>query len=275
MRLALLMSATLFLAVMCACGGGGSPSGAEEDVPLQALQPSPTATATPVPDTDTDGISDAVDACPNKPETPAGPDVDSPDGCPDTLEDYVAFAVKDIGGYWQLRTRSFGIVYAPPVDVVCYTEPIRTACGRAVLGNAFYCALDHKVYYDAAFLAAELAQHGDFAPVFILAHEWGHVLQANLGLVFNQAFFSIDLELQADCMAGVYTASADERKLLDLGDLDEAAVTLLAVGDQSEVAWYDEGAHGTAEERVAAFRAGYAEGLGVCGRVSRTDTRPR
>ena len=67
--------------------------------------------------------------------------------------------------------------YIPPGGVVPYTRPIRTACGPAEPGNAFYCSADHSIYYDANLLTSMVTDVGDFAPVVAVAHEWGHLVQ--------------------------------------------------------------------------------------------------
>lgn len=262
LRLAAIPGSIVGLALLVACGGSS------EDEPLY-LRGSPVSSASPtatLPDADGDRVPDGEDQCPDGAERPGGIDVQAPDGCPDSLDDLVAFAIADIGKYWQTRLSGIVVAYVAP-EVIAYDSEGRSACGRLPLNNAFYCGLDNGIYYDRGLMEREFTERGDFAPFLILAHEWGHLVQAHIGL-FGIELHSIDYELQADCMAGVYARNANQRKLLALGDLETAAAALFAVGDESGIEWYDEGAHGTPDERVFAFRAGFDKGLGVCATVA-------
>jgi predicted metalloprotease len=254
---------------ICLAGLLGSCGGEAEDQPLY-LRGGGTATpsAPAAPDGDADGVRDADDACPEAPERVGGLDYDDPDGCPDTLEELVSFGVEDIDNYWATRLRGIAVGYAAP-EVVPYAEAIPTACGPAPLDNAIYCGFDNTIYYHTRLFEEEFERNGDFAPILILAHEWGHVVQAHIGFFALENLYDIDYELQADCMAGVYARNLNQRKLLDVGDLDEAGATLFAIGDDAaEVAWYDPGAHGTGEERAYAFQTGFEQGLSICASVA-------
>ncbi len=99
----------------------------------------------------------------------------------------------------------------------------------------------------------------DVAPQAILAHEFGHHIQMVLDSFKNDY---LD-ELYADCFAGVYTRDADERGLLEDGDLEEALRGLIAAGDSEDTPW-DSPSHGTPEQRAKAFADGYQNGLGRC-----------
>lgn len=248
-------------ACAAACGVGG------EDEPLYLRGSSNTTpTTTPAPDADGDSVADDVDRCPDTPERPGGVDFAAPDGCPDSLDDLVAFAIADIDKYWQTRLRGIIVAYDTPEVIACRAGA-EAGCGFDLEGNAFYSGRDNSIYYDVGLFEQQFTENGDFAPILILAHEWGHLVQAHVGF-FSLDLHSIDYELQADCMAGVYARNANQRKLLALGDLEAAAASLLGFGDESDVAWYDEGAHGSPEERVFAFQAGFKEGLGVCASVA-------
>ncbi len=264
------MTRTPWLAAALVLGGMlGSCGGEPEDQPLYRRgSGTSTPTALAAPDGDGDGVPDADDVCADGPERVGGLDYDDPDGCPDTLDELVAFGVQDIDNYWATRLRGIAVGYAAP-EVVPYTEEILTACGPAPLDNAIYCGFDNTIYYDASFFAQEFERNGDFAPILILAHEWGHVVQAHVGFFALENLYDIDYELQADCMAGVYARNLNQRQLLDVGDLDESGATLLRIGDDAdEVAWYDPGAHGTGEERTYAFQTGFEEGLSICASVA-------
>jgi predicted metalloprotease len=256
---------TLCLCLLfAACTGGG-----EEDAPLfRRGSADVTPTGTPAPDSDGDAVADAADLCPEALERTGGLDFDEPDGCPDSIDELIAFAAKDIDAYWATRLRGIAVGYLAP-EVVPYREQVSTACGPAPLDNAIYCGFDHKIYYDASLFEREFEENGDFAPILILAHEWGHVVQAHIGFFALENLYDIDYELQADCMAGVYARNLNQRKLLAVGDLDEAGATLFNFGDDAgEVAWYDPGAHGTGEERTYAFQTGFEQGLSICANVA-------
>ena len=257
----LALGASLLVAAV-ACRG----SDPEEPLYLRGSGSS-TPTLAPTADGDADGVADEDDACPAAPERVGGLDHEAPDGCPDTLEELVAFAIEDIDEYWGTRLTGIGVGYQTPT-VVPYTEEIPTPCGPAPLDNAIYCGFDNAIYYDANLFAAEFESKGDFAPVLTLAHEWGHVVQAHIGFFALENLYDIDYELQADCMAGVYARNLNQQDLLDVGDLDESAATLFDIGDDEDVAWYDPGAHGTGEERTYAFQAGFEQGLSVCASVA-------
>lgn len=214
-------------------------------------------------DTDGDGINDRDDACPEQEEDNRWSFEDESDGCPDGLDDLARLAEFDIDGFWERTSQNFQLPYEGPDEVVAYTDGVDTPCGAAVPNNAFYCALDHRIYYHEPFIDRQLEQIGDFAVVFVLAHEWGHLMQANLGLLTEDTF-TIALELQADCLAGAYTADADKRGLLEQGDTDEGVVTLINSGDPAGVPWFHPAAHGSPEQRVSAFRAGYQGGIEAC-----------
>ncbi|MEX0784757.1 MAG: neutral zinc metallopeptidase [Dehalococcoidia bacterium] len=262
-RLVLLVTILVSLLALAACGG------ADEDQPLYLRDSEDaTPTGTPAPDADGDAVPDATDACPDTAERTGGLDFESPDGCPDSLAELVAFAAADIDDYWATRLRGIAVGYVAP-ELIPYREAVPTGCGPAPLDNAIYCGFDHTVYYDEALFEREFEVNGDFAPILILAHEWGHVVQAHIGFFALENLYDIDYELQADCMAGVYARNLNQRKLLALGDLDEAGATLLNIGDDAgEVAWYDPGAHGTGEERTYAFQTGFEDGLSICANVA-------
>lgn len=116
--------------------------------------------------------------------------------------------------------------------------------------NAFYCPDDAKIVYDLDFLAALYASSGDFAPVSILAHEWGHHVQHQSG----PGEFSIQDELMADCFAGAFTSSADEAAALA-----EQMLTFYELGNEQyePTTWFGALEHGAPTQRAAAWSMGY------------------
>jgi uncharacterized protein len=212
-----------------------------------------------IPNTDSQG--NKVDFCPNYPENINK--VFDTDGCPDTMQTLMIFAAQDLDTFWTEVFKESGVRYRPPADFLPYTRPVQTACGPAVLNNAFYCPRAHGIYYDYNFLQDQLNDDGDFAPVTILAHEWGHLVQGNLNLLTGQ-FYTIQTELQADCFAGAWAKHAADRGLLEEGDLEEGANSLFKAGDDIDLPWFDPGAHGQPEQRVEAFTIGFEQGVDGC-----------
>ena len=151
----------------------------------------------------------------------------------------------------------------------------------------FYCPADQKVYIDLAFyqeLKNRFNAPGDFAQAYVIAHEVGHHVQNLLGISEKvQAArqragerqaneLSVRLELQADCLAGVWAKNADAaRGILEAGDVEEALRAASAIGDdtlQKQAQGYavpDSFTHGSAEQRVRWFRRGMESGqLNAC-----------
>jgi hypothetical protein len=209
-----------------------------------------------LPDLDSDSLR--YDACPTEAETVNN--VFDSDGCPDSLQDLMDLVTQDLDAFWGQTIQN----YASPRAVTGYRQRVRTACGRAPLNNAFYCAGDASIYYDARFLE-RLLRGGDFGPVAVLAHEWGHLAQDQLGL---QSAYSIQVELQADCLAGAYAqhlAQGQSQLLrLEAGDLEEGASLIYKLGDPQGTPWNDSEAHGTSAQRYAAFMEGEQSGVTDC-----------
>jgi predicted metalloprotease len=167
-------------------------------------------------------------------------------------------------------------------SLVLFTGAVNSACGYAQAAvGPFYCPGDRKVYLDLGFfneLRQRFGAPGDFAQAYVIAHEIGHHVQTLLGIekqvrqLQSQVAerdanaLSVMMELQADCLAGVWAYHADRRQLLDVGDVDEALNAASAIGDdriQQQTTGYvspDSFTHGSSAQRVAWFRRGMAEG---------------
>ena len=212
-------------------------------------------------DGDGDGIADNEDACPALPESYNG--IFDKDGCPDTLLNLTSAAIEDIDVFWKSAFEERGLTYAGP-GAEAYEVPMTVeGCGELGLNNAFYCRARHTVYFDVGLMLREVTEFGDFAPVVILAHEWGHAIQGLL----NTQTFSIANELQADCLAGAYAHSlvhAPRTLTLDPGDLDEGAQSLFFKGDPEEVPWFHPQAHGPPQQRAEAYALGLVNGVDGC-----------
>ena len=197
----------------------------------------------------------------------------------DYLQTLVDDGQKEIDRFWrrlfateagQIK-QSLGVspaVYTSPHHIALLADSAPTACSsNATTNDALYCFDDFTVYLGRGFLVAELARGGNFLPILILSHEWGHHIQNILGispLDIPRSLNSRNIELQADCFAGLYAQDAARRGLLDLGDVEEAANSLYRAGDPQKYAWFAQGAHGTADERIAAWHFGQQHGLVGC-----------
>jgi hypothetical protein len=169
-------------------------------------------------------------------------------GAPDSekqLVGFLRFVSSDVQTFWAKEFQQGGAQYRP-APVIVFHDAVQTGCGPATSAvGPFYCPLDRSVYLDLGFfrqLAVEFKAPGDFADAYVLAHEIGHHIQ-NLSGITRQVelaqanglappnLLSIDTELQADCLAGVWAHSTYERGIADNGDVDEALRAAAAVGD--------------------------------------------
>lgn len=205
---------------------------------------------------------------------------------PPADDDAARFIGKVLGSTertWQVQFQQAGRSYEDP-RLVLFTGSTPTACGAGQTAmGPFYCPLDHKVYIDLAFyqeLKNRFHAPGDFAQAYVIAHEVGHHVQNLLGIsekVHNaqQAArseaqanaLSVRLELQADCLAGVWAAQANEaRHILESGDIEQALTAASAIGDdtlQKQARGRivpDAFTHGTSEQRVRWFKRGIESG---------------
>jgi uncharacterized protein len=213
-------------------------------------------------------------ASPGAEEGLEGPDPDA------RLRDFVGFVVADVQQSWAALFRQAGQEYEP-TTLVLFRQSTRSGCGFAQSGTGpFYCPLDRKVYLDLTFfreLRDRFQAPGDFAQAYVIAHEFGHHVQNVLGVSDEVRAkqqenpgeaneLSVRLELQADCLAGVWAHSAYQKRLLESGDLEEGLGAAAAVGDDriqqqaggrvSRESW----THGSSEQRVRWFRNGFDGG---------------
>jgi predicted metalloprotease len=188
---------------------------------------------------------------------------------------FVSFVLDDAQQVWANVLPKYGTQYRD-AKLVLFRGATETGCGvgQTAMGP-FYCPLDEKLYIDLAFydeLKSKFGAQGDFAQAYVIAHELGHHVQNLLGTSaeVSQAQqqdpsraneYSVRLELQADCYAGVWANSAKDRGILEPGDLEEGLGAAEAVGDDrlgnpSKESW----THGAAELRSRWFTTGFESG---------------
>jgi predicted metalloprotease len=199
----------------------------------------------------------------------------------DDMGRFVAGVLADTEKTWGTLFQQLGRQYKDPT-LVLFTGATPTACGtgQAAMGP-FYCPLDQKVYIDLAFyqqLRDRFKAPGDFAQAYVIAHEIGHHVQNQLGIMQKMDAFrqrmsetqynalSVRLELQADCFAGVWAHHAQNRNLLEAGDVEEAMRAASAIGDdtiqrrtQGRIV-PDSFTHGSSEQRMRWFMTGMKSG---------------
>lgn len=196
----------------------------------------------------------------------------------------VQFVSKVLGtteDHWHKVFQAEGRTYHEP-KLVFYTGRTKTGCGVGqASAGPFYCPTDKKIYLDISFykeLTSKYKASGDFAMAYVIAHEVGHHVQNELGILgkyhrMQQGLsekernaISVRIELQADYLAGVWARSIQDRNLLDVGDIEEAMNAAHAVGDdtlQKQAYGYsvpDSFTHGTSEQRMRWFKRGYEYG---------------
>lgn len=206
----------------------------------------------------------------------------APRGGDDSEKQFVSVVLADTEDVWRSIFGQYGERYREP-RLVLFNGAVQSACGRASSAvGPFYCPLDQQVYLDLGFfkdLANSLGASGDFAAAYVIAHEVGHHVQHLLGIeqkVREQQSklsgpegrrLSVALELQADCLAGVWAKQTeDAKKILEQGDIEEALNAASAVGDdrlqqasRGEVV-PDSFTHGSSAQRMSAFRKGFRAG---------------
>jgi predicted metalloprotease len=189
---------------------------------------------------------------------------------------FVSFVLDDLQDTWHRVLPGYR-----DAKLVLFRGAIQSGCGFAESAmGPFYCPLDQKVYIDLDFydeLRRRFGAPGDFAQAYVIAHEVGHHVQRLQGIdqqvreaqrrqpgAANE--LSVRLELQADCLAGVWGHSTGQRDILESGDVEEGLNAAAAIGDdrvqrQSSGEVRPEGfTHGSSAQRVAWFRRGLESG---------------
>jgi hypothetical protein len=197
------------------------------------------------------------------------------------LVQFVSFVLDDTQKTWeQVLPQQAGKPYRH-AKLVLFRNYTQSGCGGAEsVTGPFYCPSDEKVYIDLGFydeLKQRFGAPGQFAQAYVLAHEIGHHVQKIIGVESRvrqmteanpqqQNALSVRMELQADCLAGVWAHSTQERNLLEQGDVQSALGAASAVGDdrlQKMATGHltpDSFTHGTSAQRMHWFQQGFASG---------------
>jgi uncharacterized protein len=204
-----------------------------------------------------------------------------PNSARDTAErplvQFVSFVLDDTQNTWtQVLPAQTGKQYHH-AKLVLFRNYTQSGCGSAQSATGpFYCPQDEMVYIDLGFydqLKQRFGAPGEFAQAYVLAHEIGHHVQNILGIErrvqgnsHGVDSGSVHLELQADCFAGIWAHSTQQRGLLDRGDIESALGAAAAVGDDrlqkmstGHVA-PDSFTHGTSQQRMDWFNKGFQNG---------------
>ena len=197
------------------------------------------------------------------------------------LYDFISFVLTDTQNTWtEVLPEQTGRQYRH-AKLVLFRDATYSGCGSAQAATGpFYCPGDEKVYIDLGFydeLKQRFGAPGEFAQAYVLAHEIGHHVQKVIGVEARVRQLqeqdrravnplSVKLELQADCFAGVWAHSTQQRNLLEAGDIDSAIGAAAAVGDdrlQNMSAGRvspESFTHGSSAQRTQWFRTGFESG---------------
>jgi predicted metalloprotease len=200
----------------------------------------------------------------------------------DRAAKFVSVVLADTEDTWGALFKQGNAQYRAP-KLVLFRGAVQSACGNAQSAmGPFYCPGDHKVYIDLSFfddLEQRFRAPGEFAKAYVIAHEIGHHVQNLLGIAgkvdaqrrrvsdVENNRLSVRMELQADCLAGIWAHHANRtRQILERGDVEAAMAAATAIGDdrlQKQARGYvspETFTHGSSEQRVRWFRRGLDSG---------------
>jgi len=194
---------------------------------------------------------------------------------------FVSFVLDDVQRTWEKLLPAQGGRQYRHAKLVLFRDSVDSACGQAQSATGpFYCPDDEKVYLDLGFfneLRGRFGAPGEFAQAYVIAHEIGHHVQKILGIEGRVQRMrssdpseanplSVRLELQADCFAGIWAMSTEQRKIVDQGDIQAAMQAAAAVGDdrlQKMATGHvrpESFTHGSSRERTQWFQTGLNSG---------------
>jgi predicted metalloprotease len=198
------------------------------------------------------------------------------------MRQFVSVVLADTEDVWSQLFKSMGRSYDDP-KLVLYSDRVSSACGLASAASGpFYCPEDQKAYLDLSFfqeMKDRFNAPGEFAEAYVIAHEIGHHVQNELGILQRaqaeraksderrSKAISVRVELQADCFAGVWAYHADRTKhIIEQGDVEAALNAASAVGDDrlqrqgNGAVVPDAFTHGSSAQRVRWFKRGLESG---------------
>jgi hypothetical protein len=268
------MAVALVALTVAGCGSG-SGSGSSSDT---GSATTPTATQTKPSGSEIEG--DGLNGFPRVPgPTEATQHPTSPNGAGGDA--FLKAVFDDVQAMWAREFAAAGVHYTPATMTI-FRDEVHTACGTqpATVGP-FYCPADHGVYLDSRFfdaLSRQVGVHlGDFARAYVIGHEVGHHVQVLLGIsqrvhAANQQdpagenARSVRVELQADCLAGIWKHSAYHRNELTTADFEDALRAAAVVGDDFQQAsasgtiMPETWTHGSSAQRVHWLTVGFEQG---------------
>jgi predicted metalloprotease len=210
------------------------------------------------------------------------------DPAQDTEVQFVSFVLDDVQGTWQNLLPAQSNRQYRHAKLVLFRDSIDSPCGQAQSATGpFYCPGDEKVYLDLGFfdeLKSRFGAPGEFAQAYVIAHEIGHHVQKLLGIEAKVQRMrqsdpseanplSVSMELQADCFAGVWAKSTEQRKIVHENDIEQGLKAAASVGDdrlQKMATGHispEKFTHGTSRQRSESFQTGLN-----AGQISACDT---
>ncbi len=199
----------------------------------------------------------------------------------DEAAQFVSTILAETEDTWNAIFAQSGQTYQPP-KLVLYEDQVRSACGvNSAASGPFYCPGDYQIYIDLSFLndLKQMGASGDFAFAYVIAHEVGHHIQNIVGIASDvrqqqaraskaQAnALSVNMELQADCFAGIWINHTERRNaILEAGDIEEGIRAAEAVGDDTimrragRAPRRENFTHGSSQERIQWFQQGMKTG---------------
>lgn len=191
----------------------------------------------------------------------------------------IAAAYGALVNMWSADFKQLGVRFEAPA-LLRYRGTVRTSCGIMSGNNAEYCPSRNAIYFDEVFIAQQakaaarsLGTDGDMVSVGIIAHEMGHAVAAQLD---DWSEIPYENEAAADCLAGAFAQQSAKDGMLEKGDLEEAFFGLAAAADPTPRMTGNRRidsrirlrmalmGHGTRDQRMGNFKAGYDDGPAAC-----------
>lgn len=185
------------------------------------------------------------------------------------FDNFLLAVARDVNGFWASAFQDAGRSYRlPKLFIVDANQQVREPCDSGAvpgtLQNAFWCSADDNVYLFSDFLRRGIfPRAGGFGVAYVIAHEWGHHIQGQLGLwplIRKRHIKTIKVETQADCFAGIWAKSAFDRGIVNEVDVEEVIAATELVGDARGTPASAPGAHGQSGLRYAWWKNGFVGG---------------